>query len=104
MPGQEQAAHEHDAKKSKKAEGERPKMASLFKAMSPETLTLVDALRLLSLPREVYAADETNAKTGEIEHVTVTANNGRYGPYLTRTVEGGRARPVRSKMRTRSSP
>lgn len=89
MPGQEQAAHEHDAKKSKKAEGERPKMASLFKAMSPETLTLADALRLLSLPREVYAADETNAKTGEIEHVTVTANNGRYGPYLTRTVEGG---------------
>lgn len=89
LPGQEQAAHEHDAKKSKKEEGERPKMASLFKAMSPETLTLADALRLLSLPREVYAADETNAKTGEIEHVTVTANNGRYGPYLTRTVEGG---------------
>ncbi|PKV05031.1 type I DNA topoisomerase [Bifidobacterium pseudolongum] len=89
LPGQEQAAHEHDAKKSKKAEGERPKMASLFKAMSPETLTLADALRLLSLPREVYAADETNVKTGEIEHVTVTANNGRYGPYLTRTVEGG---------------
>lgn len=89
LPGQEQAAHEHDAKKSKKAEGERPKMASLFKAMSPETLTLADALRLLSLPREVYAADEPNAKTGEIEHVTVTANNGRYGPYLTRTVEGG---------------
>ncbi len=89
MPSQEQAAHEHDAKKSKKAEGERPKMASLFKSMSPETVTLADALRLLSLPREVYAADETNAKTGEIEHVTVTANNGRYGPYLTRTVEGG---------------
>lgn len=89
LPGQEQAAHEHDAKKSKKAEGERPKMASLFKSMSPETVTLADALRLLSLPREVYAADETNAKTGEIEHVTVTANNGRYGPYLTRTVEGG---------------
>lgn len=89
LPGQEQGAHEHDAKKSKKGEGERPKMASLFKAMSPGTLTLADALRLLSLPREVYAADETNAKTGEIEHVTVTANNGRYGPYLTRTVEGG---------------
>lgn len=89
LPGQEQAAHEHDAKKSKKAEGERPKMASLFKSMSPETVTLADALRLLSLPREVYAADEPNAKTGEIEHVTVTANNGRYGPYLTRTVEGG---------------
>ncbi|MCI6773820.1 MAG: type I DNA topoisomerase [Bifidobacterium pseudolongum] len=89
LRGQEQAAHEHDAKKSKKAEGERPKMASLFKSMSPETVTLADALRLLSLPREVYAADETNAKTGEIEHVTVSANNGRYGPYLTRAVEGG---------------
>ena len=37
----------------------------------------------------MYAADEPNAKTGEIEHVTVSANNGRYGPYLTRTVEGG---------------
>ncbi len=51
LPGQEPAAHEHDAQKSKKAEGERPKMASLFKSMSPETVTLADALRLLSQPR-----------------------------------------------------
>ena len=39
LPGQEQAAHEHDAKKSKKAEGERPKMASLFKSMRPTRRT-----------------------------------------------------------------
>lgn len=33
----------------KKAASDRPKMASLFKTMSPESLTLEDALKLLSL-------------------------------------------------------
>ncbi len=32
----------------KKAASDRPKMASLFKTMSPESLTLEDALKLLS--------------------------------------------------------
>lgn len=54
-------------------------MASLFKTMSPESLTLEDALKLLSLPREVGSYDEANAETGEMQTVTVMANNGRYG-------------------------
>ena len=32
-------------------DGEKPKMASLFQSMSLDTITLDDALRLLSLPR-----------------------------------------------------
>ena len=71
-------------------EAPRPKMASLFKAMKPESLSLEDALRLLSLPREVGRYEETNAETGEVSEIMVTANNGRYGPYLTKTVAGGK--------------
>ncbi len=52
----------------------KPKTASLFKTMSLETITMDEALRLLSQPREVGSHPED----GE----PITAQNGRYGPYL----------------------
>ena len=51
----------------------RPKTASLFQAMTPATVTLDEALALLRLPRVLGADAEGNE---------VTAQNGRYGPYL----------------------
>ncbi|OKJ60839.1 DNA topoisomerase I [Streptomyces sp. CB02009] len=51
----------------------KPRTASLFKSMSLDTVTLEDALRLMSLPRIVGA---------DAEGVEITAQNGRYGPYL----------------------
>ena len=78
-------------KSAKKKAADRPKMASLFKTMSPESLTLDDALRLLSLPREVGSYEEANAQTGEVQTVVVQANNGRYGPYLTKTGADGKS-------------
>ena len=67
----------------------RPKMASLFKSMTPETVTLADALKLLGLPRLVASYDETDEKTGETGMTKILANNGRYGPYLTRERANG---------------
>jgi DNA topoisomerase I len=51
---------------------EKPRTASLFSSMSPETVTLDEALRLLTLPRTLDAPD------GE----QILVSNGRYGPYV----------------------
>jgi DNA topoisomerase-1 len=58
----------------KKAAAPKPRTASLFKSMSPETIDLATALQLLSLPRVVG----TDPESGEV----ITAQNGRFGPYL----------------------
>ncbi|MEK0264375.1 type I DNA topoisomerase [Bifidobacterium mongoliense] len=83
------AAKSSTKRSSKKPAEPRPKMASLFKTMTPETVTLEQALSLLNLPRTVGTVEETNAETGEVSQATVTASNGRYGPYLTKTAADG---------------
>ena len=50
----------------------KPRTASLLKSMSLDTVTLDEALKLLSLPRII----------GELDGEPVTAQNGRYGPYV----------------------
>jgi len=59
---------EEDAPKNAKA-----RTGSLFASMSVDTVTLEQALRLMSLPRVVGT---------DAEGVEITAQNGRYGPYL----------------------
>jgi DNA topoisomerase-1 len=61
-------ALEDDAPKSVK-----PRTASLFSSMSIDSITLEQALELMSLPRVVGQ---------DVDGVEITAQNGRYGPYL----------------------
>ena len=49
----------------------KPRTASLLKSMALDTVTLDDALKLLTLPRML----------GELDGEQVTVQNGRYGPY-----------------------
>jgi DNA topoisomerase-1 len=53
---------------------EKPKTASLFKSMSPETFSFEEAVSLLSLPRTIGIDPETENP--------ITSQNGKFGPYL----------------------
>ncbi|MBT2233196.1 type I DNA topoisomerase [Nonomuraea sp. NEAU-A123] len=59
-------------RRTKKADAAKPRTSSLFKTMSLDTVTLDDALKLLSIPRAV----------GALEGEEVVAYNGKFGPYL----------------------
>jgi DNA topoisomerase-1 len=65
---------EGETPKKKKKVAPKPKTASIFQSMDIDTIDLETALRLLALPREVGPDPES----GEM----ITAQNGRYGPYL----------------------
>jgi DNA topoisomerase-1 len=54
----------------------KPKTASLFKTMTVSTVTLEEAIKLLSQPRVLGLDPESG--------VEITAQNGKFGPYLKR--------------------
>ncbi|MGH9110573.1 MAG: type I DNA topoisomerase [Acidimicrobiales bacterium] len=56
--------------------GHKPRTTSLFASMSPDALTLAEALELLRIPRSLGVDPETGEE--------VVAHNGKFGPYLKR--------------------
>lgn len=69
-----EAAPEPKKRGAKKEAAPKPRTASLFKSMSVDTVDIDTALRLLDLPRVVGTDPESGTE--------ITAQNGRYGPYL----------------------
>jgi DNA topoisomerase-1 len=63
-------------KKAKKVVAVKPRTASIFKSMDLATVDLETAVRLLDLPRVVGTDPELG--------VEITAQNGKFGPYLKR--------------------
>jgi len=74
LPEPEAPSDEEAPVKKKKPATIKPKTASLFQSMDIETIDVETALRLLALPRDVGVDPES----GDM----ITAQNGRYGPYL----------------------
>jgi DNA topoisomerase I len=64
----------------------KPRTSSLLKSMDLDSVTLDDAIRLLTLPRTL----------GEIDGEPVTVQNGRYGPYVKK---GPESRSLESEER-----
>ncbi len=65
--------------RAKKVETPKPRTASLFQSMAVDTITLEEALRLLTLPRTVGVDPEGGEE--------IVASNGKFGPYLKKGVD-----------------
>ncbi|MBI5853215.1 MAG: type I DNA topoisomerase [Planctomycetes bacterium] len=73
---------------------QKPKMASLLAGMTPETITLEQAIAVLSMPRNLgpFTLPEGETEAGQTFDVTV--HNGRFGPFVkcgkaTRSIPAG---------------